>query len=672
MPPATNPVDNVDSLMSSSEREKYYESIRDRAQALVSTIGNDPKVHVQVGERGKGDYFSPKKKLVNLDPNDIDRDVNEILGITAHEAMHVRITQWEHVPDKLRETLGFNQLIQTLEDTRVNTANEVMFPGAGEWLVQAVTQETTRIGGRLNLQEIMERERRTNGFVPRALQFCVEAQKRWAYKTHSHIDDPDVQEALNKTTQALEDLRNEIPDKDASKMEIELSAKKELKILSDQIWPVYQQLIAKDIEDQKIVVALREFIQDSLDIAETKDGLTEEESKELDLYLQKTRELMEMTNYLDLQKMSPGLRAKLAKRIKEKDNKKTKSNQAKGKGEEGATQDNLTIQQKAEQHLKDLEDKVVENLRAGLLDKSLQETHATRLKQQNDAKELERATEEANRIHRLQQYEIEFDKEAYDKAYTKVAPYIDGIYAKLSKILQPQQYSHWQSGYANGERVNVFKAMQFEQNRGLYNKLFERKTIPNIRNTKFQIVIDRSGSMEEDFKQDLCFQATVLLAEVLSRLQVDIEIIYFDDFPETDVERETYVAKPFGKRLDKESRNNIEKFGTSAGLGTDLGPAVKWSANRLSKTSAIDKFLIVLTDGEESWSPNPGERIDEVVRQLQNIDLFLLGIGLGTEGSLSVNRHFPNHIEVPDVEKLAAVLADKIQDMLLNPQKYRQ
>ena len=107
-------------------------------------------------------------------------------------------------------------------------------------------------------------------------------------------------------------------------------------------------------------------------------------------------------------------------------------------------------------------------------------------------------------------------------------------------MLRLTRFPRWKKGYPVGTRPNLGEAMQFEADQQRYNRIMERLSVPEKRDSSVSLLLDLSGSMAQGDRIIESFKALVLLTEVLSQLDVPHEILGFAELPQHDNDRQQW------------------------------------------------------------------------------------------------------------------------------------
>ncbi len=255
----------------------------------------------------------------------------------------------------------------------------------------------------------------------------------------------------------------------------------------------------------------------------------------------------------------------------------------------------------------------------------------------------------------------------YEAARRDVSGLADALVNQLERLLRPTSYPRWLPGYPSGSRVDLRVAMTMDVQPGAYTRMWQRKTLPHKRDPGFLLLLDLSGSMAGEPIHN-CFRGTVLVAEVLERLQIPFAVYGFQD--------RLIAFKDFGGPLDAATRTRIGEMPAEVSghrRGGHNRPEHNWdgpvlldAAARLLEYPAHTPILLCVSDGEPS---GPGSDADGALRRAVSRvvhDVVLVGIGLGP-GTDHVARFYPDHIANVPLHQFPAALAAVLQRLILQP-----
>jgi cobalamin biosynthesis protein CobT len=169
-------------------------------------------------------------------------------------------------------------------------------------------------------------------------------------------------------------------------------------------------------------------------------------------------------------------------------------------------------------------------------------------------------------------------------------------------------------------------------------------------------------------KSDALLAGTVLLAETLHRLDVPFAVtgfqdvlIPFCDFPDglTSHVRQHLGQMPREINGDRPGGNNRPSY-------NDDGPCLLEAADDLLAWSAVDRLLIVVSDGLPEGRRSSEDDLRTAVRKLRarGDGLKLIGIGLGPETE-HVKDFYPESIANVPVSRLATEIGGLLRRTLL-------
>ncbi len=491
-------------------------------------------------------------------------------------------------------------------------------------------------------------------------------------------------------------------------------AKLSYEINRDEVWPEFKKLVEADIEDQKTQELLKDIQQDGSEDKEEGEQKPSENGGP-DSAKASTGKQGLPKNLKD--KLTPEEQEALAEAIKKAvDEALGVGKEAQGEGEEGQRAEEESqsgagkpsgkpvdlnslpqelkqklkeyieslpedqqkeIAEKAQAALKEFEDALNEELQGKLSDNP--EKKAERDKKLNEEGEIEQSgissgerviskgpvKERATRILGQRVFsdklaEMEKGENEYEKYRREVMPIIDKLESELRQIFVDRKVTAWKSGFKGGKRIDIKKRIQEKAKDVpvMESHAWQRRERPDEKEYAITILNDVSGSMAWDGKSTADLKSKIVLAEVLNKLGINVEIIGFND--------ELIEYQNFGQDISKEVRELIgEMPQVVAGKrcdqckmdhnATDIGWATKMAAERLAKQKAKQKILITISDYQLEESPKHPAKdyaLDEVKESLKETDLNLIDIDLG-HGNFRV-------------EALPEILAELIKKAIAN------
>ncbi|HOX96949.1 MAG TPA: VWA domain-containing protein [bacterium] len=697
-----------------------------RKQQILSSIahfiGKDFKIPVELNEPGKGWHWDFQANIIRIDPIDLlEKPIDYLRFVISHEGGHRRISRTDFIPLDVWKQPGFSFMMNAIEDPRDNNFVAEVYPKFQEQMNLAYEYDLD-----LEVKSKAEAGKKL-GYQPRFMQAGFEYIKQWFREIKNQEleiteDLPEeVKLVVSSTIEAARDSWWRYPSREeADKSEdlIKQYAQVSYKINLEKIWPEFKKLIEDDMEDQK----MQEFLKE---IQEEQRGGSEEQTggqKELEEEIKKAIEEMKKQAGKDGEKSDDKKEGKgegegegegdpsignpkqegktkpvnldsLSKELKEKIKKHLDSLSEEQK---------KSLQAKAEKSLADFEKDLNEDLGGKLVedpeekaDREAVETQAKAEKEQaaeaqgKEEKENEekKMQDEKNDIKKslpiadekeLKKYrdfiakELKKDENVYEKTRREVLPLIDKLENSLREIFIARKMNLWESGFRTGKRIDIKKRIQEKVKSvpAMESKAWQKRELPKEKDYAFEVLVDLSASMQGK-KIAETFKAVIVLAEVLNRLSINLEIIGFND--------RLYEYQNFKELMSKDIREKMGgmldevsdggEYEDEKAKWNDDGWALKTVAERLNKQKASHKFLLVLSDGEPIPSPAHDDdcfKLETVIEKIiKETDIKLLGLGVGY-GTQHVEHYYPNSLANISVEELSEKLADIIQELIVN------
>lgn len=702
------------------ELRKKIAAAEARLAVLAQVVGADFGMKARFGELGKGSFFNPEENSITFDPQILlegkDYKADFIAG---HEGGHRAITRGlEQIGmprEKARELykkIGFGYLGNCLEDCADNDWVGKLFPKFKEDSDRVYTEQFSQVNIPMTTPEINRLIAQLE-YVPKFVSFGSEIIRHWATGRHSEKLDEAVRAALEETGIDARDCYQEIPGSYSKEGERLKKAKERFKIFYERIWPEFEKLIKMDIDEEKLRQLADEMNKQKSISGEKGEGgeLSEELSKELadkiEENLRKQLEeiskeidkLKEQMDKADSQEEKDKIAEQMAKMLGESDSLKSGkkvvapwdklSDELKKKLQEifdklpREAQKRLT--EAAKKQLEELDDKLIKETRGKLAEDVSPPTHeeiilteerekAEREEAKKLADQRKREGEQDRKLAENLQAKIEGELSEYDRIYKEIAPLADELFNRVHQIFLPKRHPRWQKGHPTGQRLDLAKVMQFQADRALYGKLWERKTIPHEIDYKFTLLVDLSGSMSRGGKIEQTFRGVILLAEVLNRLGIKAEILGFQDeiiqYKDFHEEMSSSIRKKMLIMLKEVSNRGEHNQANWNSDGYCLGKA----SDLLTKQKGKDNFLMVFSDGLPVPDPaHDGVEYDlkkTVERIRKNTRQKLIGIGLGPDTE-HVSEYYPTSLPRIDLKHLPRLLGDLLEDMIEHPSNYK-
>lgn len=663
--------------------------------SLATFIGKDFGIPVKLNEPGGGWHWDFQANEIKIDPQDIiEKPMDYLRFMISHEGSHRRIDRAADIPQEVWRQPGFSFMSNVIEDPRVNNFLVEAYPKAGEQMYVAYEMDA-QFG-----VQARQWAKDQLGFEPRFIRAGFEYIKQWLREARGEgvaLSDglaSEVREIVEKTLESARDAWFRYPSKQEADQDEELIrryAQVSYEIQRDEVWPEFRRLVDADMQDQEIQELMQQMIHQgqpregegegqsgqgiTQDLA---DKLTEAERQELAQAMQEVQQRAESQQgkgqpqsadgqpgrgqrraAVDLDSLSPELKQRLKDYID---------------AQPQPTQQQL--EEMAKQMLKELEDMINEQLQGKLSDnpdkKAVRE--AAQARAQPIADGARRPTDEEgepsetdgfgkfkDQLERV----LQRGKGVYEQNRREVLPIIDALESDLRELFVARKAKKWHSGFRTGKRIDIKKRMQEEALgiSAIESKAWQKRELPQEKDYAITLLVDLSGSMAEGGKINETFKGAIVLAEVLSRLSIDTEILGFND--------RLYEYQAYGQDMSQEVRDRMgtmpQEVHTERARFNDDGWALDEASERLAKQKATEKFLFVLSDGVPIPSDiHLGSRYELgiIVRKImEGTDQKLIGLGIGP-GTYHVSNYYPNSIANIGVQEMAAKLADVIREAI--------
>jgi len=693
--------------------------------SLAYFIGKDFRIPVELNEAGAGWHWDFQENVIRIDPKDLlEKPMDYLRFVISHEGGHRRISRTDFIPLEEWKQPGFAFMMNTIEDPRDNNFVAESYPKFREQMEEAYGEH---MGFELSAAEIAEKKL---GFQPRFMQAGFEYIKQWFKEVKGEefkIDETlseEIKEVVEATLPSANDSWLRYPSReeaDKSEKLIRKYAQVSYEINRDEVWPEFKKLIKADMDDQKTQELLKdaqkkqgegeegsqgpegEQAQNGVNLPqELKDKLTPEEQKVLEEAIKKAiegakkeREEAEAKQEADAKGEGKGEK----EQGEPQEGKEGKS----GKPVDIASlpdgikqkikeyidslpeEEQRKIAEKAQEAFKEFEDALNEELQGKLSDNPEKKTEREESDKPSESetekpKAPERETpgidpEELIKFKDRLAKEIKKDANVYETMRQKVLPLIDKLETELREIFVARKAKGWESGFRTGKRIDIKRRIQEKAKSipAMESKAWQKRELPDEKDYAISLLVDLSGSMENDGKIQETFKAVIVLAEVLNRLSINLAILGFNS--------QLYEYQTFNQQFSKQLRETMggmiqetsyrKKHGVST--KTDTGFATTRAVEDLLKQKADNKFLITLTDGIPEPIPEHVTaefKLENVIKKvLAETDVRLIGLGIGRDTE-HVGTYYPNSIANVQVKEMAEKLAGLIKDVIANYDKF--
>ena len=226
--------------------------------------------------------------------------------------------------------------------------------------------------------------------------------------------------------------------------------------------------------------------------------------------------------------------------------------------------------------------------------------------------------------------------------------------AKLQEAFMSASERNWSGGYDQGTLDPKALVRAYQGRDGA----FRRKDTGQDIDGAVTLLLDCSGSMYKDGKQEMAGAMAVALAMVLERMEVAVEVRGFTGWNKQG-QIFDMILKPFDKQVSQ-CRAGLGQASMLAGVSNYDAPHVTTAAHSLMRRPEAKRMLIVLSDGSPCGYGRALERLCRGLHEKSPIEL--LGVGIQ---DCSVNFYYPNHVVVNELSELSTVVAGRIAQTLL-------
>ena len=675
-----------------SEQRSVINERRHMLSSLAQFVGKNLSVPVELGETGKGWEGDLKGTKIKADPQDLANEtINTLRYKVAAQGGRLRVSRLADIPQEQWNKLGYQYLTNTMESARATNFVAEGYPKVGEHLDEAAK------AGKLVEAKSTEKAKSQLGFTPRFIEASNELTKKWYSEITSTSPEPrelrpEVEEALQKMESGAHDAWWKYPTKkeaDDNPEIIQKYAQTSRETVDQKVWPAFEELLEKDMEDAQLQEMLKDMAKDadSQDENKMKQNIPQELSQsltgdELQKLIdamkesaQKTEEQSSSQAPIDLDSLDEETKQKLKEYLKSLP--ENKQNDLQQKAQEALSK----FEQEAGKEIEGMVDQNPNTKNAEKESESTQQTAQVQKgnegeeggagkKDYGGEKSKEETEWEANKFRKRLQEIFGTDETKYEQVRSELMPIIDKLENDLREIFSKRRESHLQTGFKTGKRIDIPKRIQ-EKARGvsvMESKSWQRRKLPVEKDYAFTVLIDVTTSMLEDDKILETFKGVVVLSEVLNRLSINLEIIAYNT--------EMFVFQKFGEKMSDEIRAKIEdmleipvRSQRNRKWGTATGWAVNESSARLARQIQREKIMLVLTDGRPDLPADSPRRAFDLKNELDKIKngsrQKVIGGGIGS-GTGFVSEYFEDNFVIGNVRDIAAELSNAIRKIVSN------
>ena len=243
-------------------------------------------------------------------------------------------------------------------------------------------------------------------------------------------------------------------------------------------------------------------------------------------------------------------------------------------------------------------------------------------------------------------FEEQGSLQAYNATKQKNSALINTVTRKLKAIFEAKRKTRW-GGRTSYGRVNISRLALAEENAD--DRIFQRKVKEDRMDIAISLLIDWSGSMRGQGKQDAARDAAVVLSEVCSGLGVAFEVAAFTDEMENLA---FYVLKSFNEPWDAKTKARVGL--PQARGGTPQTAATEVALIRLKARPEAQRILIEICDGEPHFEAD----LKQIAKLEPQRDVKIIGIGIA---GFDCSAYFKNAIKIVHLDELRISLVNIVK-----------
>ncbi|MBI3554033.1 MAG: VWA domain-containing protein [Elusimicrobia bacterium] len=537
-------------------------------------------------------------------PEDVnDPDQNVSLGKTAHEIWHVLFSRPELIFEEpeLIKNMAFQALWWAIEDPRVNIQGTKRHPGARDWLDAAMAKD-------YEIKNLPAEQKRWTEEIPLHLQFNYALiYEWWTGAPDPRVTDDRVKDALAK---AADPIRRAYSTSDA---------RKSFKIIRDEVWPIYKELVDESYQDQQQKQQGQDGEGDEQD-QQNQDQQDQDSDSQSSSSSQKQGKPGKPQQKKQQKPVSKKVKEEMEK--KEKEFRDKHASKMVDKPEKMSDKEKEAAKKDLERMRKKMGQKQDGEKQEGQEQQGEpQEGDGDQNGDKNESAEHKQAQRERLSKPDSREETDSTDEGKYKDYFSKVRHLVPVMKAQFQQVLRRKirrRFVHdRKSGDLDEEAISEIP--------GGKRDVFEESMIANKTLYRVSLMIDVSGSMSGD-KKEHSVLAAVMMMEALDKLPgVVYEIVRFDDKPQ--------VVKSYNERTTQATKIAVVKALLKNGGSTQSDLAVKEAIQRI-RMGRGDKLMMVINDGDPDNNFDR-ERYRQMVLAAKDIEIH--GLGLGPEAQLVID-----------------------------------
>lgn len=491
------------------------------------------------------------------------------------------------------------------------------------------------------------------GDIPKFFQYGIGILHYWRHKKFQKDLDVDVEQTLKETIELVRESISTIPDIEKLDEEEAIKFARKRFEINNKIYQNFKQLIEKDLQTEKKRQMLDDFNKKQEQLQQKKEemnqaqqGGNETKQEKLEEDIKKLEEDLNNFNKIsnnakeELEKerdnsmgettegsnkrnksLSKDKKAKTPSKKEAEKEKKIQENIEEKKTKED---DSLSIEklseetreeiealfnnlsksqqaefkERAEEQLQDFGKAINEEINKKY-DENKQEATDKNLKQEN-IQGIKADKNNKNIIKEQLTKEEKNNMFLCEKFWSEQSGLITHLYLRLLKILRPEGYYRKESGFPQGQELDINRVMQFEQDPTNLNIWF-RETQPTIKKNLFYHLVDLSSSMRGKRIQETLNGVAVAVGA--------LDLVESSNLDESNIRQgvlgfhsRVFPIKKIKERLTQEIKEKIFAMPSHTrdkGATTNTYESILYALEEIKQNLAeTGNFLLVYSDGE--------------------------------------------------------------------------
>jgi hypothetical protein len=561
-----------------------------------------------------------------------ERDEDYIFGVLRHEIAEMKFSDFRALLSGQKMALeegykpeDYHTLFNATNDCRINNLEAAGSKTAKERLAGIYEEDLGSF-----FEKVQE--------APVPLQYAALTMSRWA-SDFTKIEALKDLEAKIANQAVLDTFKKTFP---ALERVFQAGGKEHAKILQEEIWPQYKNLIEQYIEEE----AKKEYQAKQ---AQAQPGQPQEDQTG------ETQEEMDFNDLPEEQKESYRQIAREKLSEAEQD-----FNQKTGSRSIETFQDENGEPQIRFKEISQEEIKKAEQEEETLTQEEKQQLEKNRQESEKRARILKG---QASILRERKTGLSEGEQQLYNQHRQKIESYIKRLVRDIERTFPPKKELGWTTGKPRGARIDPKRlAREVVTEHGHF---FKSREIQEIRTAAFTLLVDVSGSMYNRGRIPPAVETSIMMAEAFSRKNIPFEILVFAGHPlELKKFDEDY------KGIAKKKIIGMLSQGQESGFygATDSGFSLDFAAKRLEQKTLQEKIpgcLIMVTDGQpEPITEHSGAEWDlgDLASKWQKT-FPVIGIGIGQEIAGNIENYFGREFAVaePEVSRLPSRLLEVLR-----------